>query len=292
VAAAPFRYLRAASFGEAVGLLEEHGEDARVIAGGQSLVPLMTLGLALPGVLIDITGAGERTVERDGDRLRIAALVRHADLERSPTAAGACAMLPEAARLIGNVRVRHRGTIGGSLAHGEATAEWPCVAVALGATVQVLGPAGERSIAASDLFLTHMTTSLGPAEVITGVELPATHVREGTCFRELARRAGDFALVTAAAVVALGGDGRCSAVRVALGAVADRPLDVSEPAAVLVGEQVDQRTAGVAAAAVAAAADVRPHPHASVDYRREIVAVLVARALLEAAARARNGDRA
>jgi carbon-monoxide dehydrogenase medium subunit len=198
-------------------------------------------------------------------------------------------MLPEAARLIGNVRVRHRGTIGGSLAHGEATAEWPCIAVALGATVRVLGPAGERSIAASDLFVTHMTTSLEPAEVITGVELPVTGSRQGACFRELARRAGDFALVNAAALVTLDGDGRCTGVRVALGAVADRPLDVSEAAATIVGDQIDERTAGIAGSAVAAAADVRPHQHASVDYRREIVAVLVARALVEAGVRARNG---
>jgi carbon-monoxide dehydrogenase medium subunit len=286
VYAAPFAYARAASFDEAVALLAATGEDARVIAGGQSLVPLMMLRMAQPSVLVDIGGAGDRSIERVDGRLVVSALARHVDLERSAAAREACPMIAEAAGLIGNVRVRHRGTLGGSLAHAEATAEWPCVAVVLEATVVAHGPGGERAIPAADLFVTHLTTSLAAGEVITRVEFPVLSGRRGSSFVELARRAGDFALAEAAAVVSLDDAGRCTSARVVLGAVADRPVDVSALASPLVGAEPDAEAARAIGRAAAEAVDPAAGRHASAAYRRRMVAVLVERALVTAAVRA------
>jgi carbon-monoxide dehydrogenase medium subunit len=291
--AAAFEYLRASSWADAVARLSEAGEDARVIAGGQSLVPMMMLRLATPALLVDVGAAAERTIERRNGTLVVPALTRHIDLEHDAAVRGACPMLAEAAAHIGNVRVRHRGTIGGSLAHAEATAELPCVAVALGATVHVLGPAGERAIAAADLFVTHFTTSLEPGEVITRIELPALRARQGSAFVEIVRRPGDFAMVEAAALVTLGEDGGCADARVVVSATADRPIDVSGTAAEpLRGASPDANAAAAAGAAVAAEIEVGPSSHAGESYRREMVAVLVKRALLTAAQRARGGDEA
>jgi carbon-monoxide dehydrogenase medium subunit len=286
--AAPFEYVRASSWSEAVAQLAAAGEDARVIAGGQSLVPMMMLRIAEPTVLVDIGGAAERTIERSNGTLVVSALARHVDLESSAVAREACPMLAEAAGLIGNVRVRHRGTIGGALAHGEPTAEWPCLAVALGATIHAQGPAGERAIAADDLFVTHLTTSLEPGEVITRIELPVLRPGQGSCFVELARRAGDFAMVEVAALLTLGDEGTCTEARVVVGATADRPADVSSAAAALLGQDPGERLAGEVARAAADEVEVGPSTHASAGYRREMVSVLVKRAVLAAAARARG----
>ena len=182
-----FDYLRASSWEEAVNRLEEIGDDAHVLAGGQSLVPMMMLRLAAPTALIDVARADERTIAvRDG-KVVLSALVRHVDLERSDVVAEHVPALTEAVRQIGNVRVRQRGTIGGSLAHGEPTAELPCVAIAHGAIVYALGPDGERPIAAGQLPITHLTTSLRPAEVITRVEFPVLEAGQGSSFVEMAR---------------------------------------------------------------------------------------------------------
>jgi CO/xanthine dehydrogenase FAD-binding subunit len=289
VYAAPFAYARAGSFDEAVALLAEAGEDARVIAGGQSLVPLMMLRMAQPSLLVDIGGAGPRSIERVDGRLVVSALARHADLQRSAAVAEACPLLAEAAAHIGNVRVRHRGTLGGSLAHAEATAELPCVAVALGATVFAKGPEGERAIPSADLAVTHWTTSLAPAEVITRVELPAAGPRQGSAFVELARRAGDFALVEAAAVVDLDEAGAIGGARAVLGAVADRPVDVSELVAPLVGAAPDAEAVRAVGRAVSEAVDPVDGRHASAAYRKRMAGVLVERALTLAAARAAEG---
>jgi carbon-monoxide dehydrogenase medium subunit len=281
---APFEYLRASSWEDAVAELERGDEDAHVLAGGQSLVPMMMLGLAAPTLLVDIGGAGERTIELRDGLLVLSALVRHVELEESDVVRDACPMLTEAVRHIGNVRVRHRGTIGGSLAHAEATGELAAVAVAHRATAHVLGPGGERTVAAADLFVTHLTTSLEPAEVITGVDFPALGPRTGSCFLEMARRAGDFAMVEVAATVSIDEAGRCDEVRLVVGAVADRPADVSDVARALIGEPPAQAAVAELARAVADQIEIGPSSHASVEYRREMVAVLAERAVGTAAA--------
>jgi CO/xanthine dehydrogenase FAD-binding subunit len=241
-------------------------------------------------MLIDIGAAADREIRLDGDRLIVSALARHADLERSVLVRDTCPMLAEAAALIGNVRVRHRGTIGGSLAHAEATAEWPCVAVALGATIRVLGPDGERAVDAADLVVTHLTTSLATAEVVTRVEVPVRPPRQGTCFVEVSRRAGDFAMVEVAAVVSLTDHDHVADARLVVGATADKPVDVSALTAELRGRLLDRHQAASIGQAVAADAPVGASTHASADYRRAMIAVLVERALITAAGRAQSHD--
>jgi CO/xanthine dehydrogenase FAD-binding subunit len=290
VYAAPFEYVRAGSWDEAVAQLGEHGDDARVVAGGQSLVPMMMLRLAEPAVLVDIRGIGAGPIERAGDHVVIPALTRHVDLEQSAVVRSACRIVADAAACIGNIRVRHRGTIGGSLAHADPSAELPCVALALGARVRTLGPQGTRTIAAADLFLGYYATALLPGEVITDVEVPVLPADCGAAFTELIRRADDFASVEAAAVVTLSADGTCSGVRAAVGAVADRPVDVSASLAGLIGARPTADALAEAAREAAAAVDIGLTKHGSREYQREMLHVFLARALRGAAARAGGHD--
>ncbi len=287
--AAAFDYVRASSWSEAVAQLAELGDDAHVIAGGQSLVPMMMLHFAAPSALIDIGGVDERTIElRDEGRLVLSALVRHADLEHSDVVAEHVPMLTEAVRQIGNVRVRHRGTLGGSLAHGEPAAELPCVLIAHRASVHTLGPEGARTIAVNDLPVMQLMTALHEGELITRVEIPTLADGQGSCFIEMARRPGDFAMVNAAALVTCDDSGTCTAVRLVLGAVGNRPVDVSPEAQALVGHTIDDANSEAVAGAIAAGAEVIPSSHAGIEYRREMAGVELARALRGASADARR----
>jgi aerobic carbon-monoxide dehydrogenase medium subunit len=291
VYASPFEYAVASSWEEAVRLLAEGGDDAKVIAGGQSLVPMMTLRLATPRLLVDVNRASPDQVELRDRHLVIPALTRHAELERSPVVRRWSPILSEAAGFIGNIRVRHRGTIGGSLAHADPASELPTVVVALQGSVTVLGPTGKRAISAPDFFITHFTTALDPGEVVTGVQVPVIQEGRGWAFVELTRRVGDFALVEAAALVDMDEGGTCSAVRLALGAVGERPFDASELAAPMIGAAPDER--GAAEVAEAASGEVEPSSgvHGSAEYRRRMVATVAKRALMTAARRAGTPER-
>jgi CO/xanthine dehydrogenase FAD-binding subunit len=277
--AAAFDYLRASSWNEAVQRLTELGDEAHVIAGGQSLVPMMMLRFSAPSALVDIGGVDERTIALEDGTLVLSALVRHVDLEHSAIVAEHAPMLTQAVRQIGNVRVRQRGTIGGSLAHGEPAAELPCVLIAHGASLHALGPDGERTIAVNDLPVMQLMTTLGEGELITRVEVPALTAGQGSCFIEMARRPGDFAMVNVAAIVSLDESGACTAARLVLGAVGRRPIDVSDAAQALVGHAIDEEASEAVGAAVAADAEVTPSSHAGIAYRREMAGVQVARAL-------------
>lgn len=286
---APFEYLRASSWSEAVELLQVHGEEAKILAGGQSLIPLMSLRLVRPRHLIDVNGAGDRGIREGDGFVEVSALARHADLERSPVLAASCPIVPEAASRIGNVRVRYRGTIGGSLAHADPAGELPCVTVALGARIRALGPGGERDIPAASFFQTYFTTALQPAEVVVAVQFPVLPPGRGWAFLELARREGDFATLEVAALVDLDpAEETCADVRLVFGAIAERPVDLSEPARVLVGAPLEDRALGEAAGAVAAAAGPREDHRGSSAYRREMIRVLTKRALRQAWERARG----
>jgi CO/xanthine dehydrogenase FAD-binding subunit len=276
--AAAFDYLRASSWNEAVQRLTELGDEAHVIAGGQSLVPMMMLRFSAPSALVDIGGVDERTIALEDGTLVLSALVRHVDLEHSAIVAEHAPMLTQAVRQIGNVRVRQRGTIGGSLAHGEPAAELPCVLIAHGASLHALGPDGERTIAVNDLPVMQLMTTLGEGELITRVEVPALTAGQGSCFIEMARRPGDFAMVNVAAIVSLDESGACTAARLVLGAVGRRPIDVSDAAQALVGHAIDEEASEAVGAAVAADAEVTPSSHAGIAYRREMAGVQVARA--------------
>jgi aerobic carbon-monoxide dehydrogenase medium subunit len=283
---APFEYARVSSWQEAVDLLAHQGEDAKVIAGGQSLVPMMSLRLLKPRFIIDVNDLDDGGIRLTDGTVVIGALTRHAELERSDVLERSVPLLREAAALIGNVRVRHRGTIGGSLAHADPAAELPCVAVAAGAQIRALGPSGERRLPAESMFVSYFTTALEPTELIVSVEFPPLPPRRGSAFVELARRAGDFATAAAAAIGELDDEGRCTDIRLVFTAVADRPVDVSEAARELVGERVNATTAARASQNVTESIEPRNDERASAAYRQEMVRVLAARAVMAATDRA------
>ncbi len=283
----PFAYHAPASLEEALALLRAHLPDAKVLAGGQSLLPLMNLGLARPAVLVDVNGLPglDRVVEADGG-LRIGALTRHRALETSPVVRRACPLLAEAAGMIGNIRVRHRGTIGGSLAHADPAAELPVAVTALGGTVEVRGPEGAREVAAEEFFQGYLATDLAPGEIVTGVRVPALGRSTGYGLVELVRRAGDFAVVAACAVVTLDDARRCERVSLVLGGVGPRPCRIRAAEALLAGRVPADQVIGEAADAVPDEIAPEPDIHASAEYRRAMARVMARRALRAAAARA------
>jgi carbon-monoxide dehydrogenase medium subunit len=277
----PFQYIRAESADEAVALLAEHGPEAKLLAGGQSLVPLMSFRLAEPAVVIDIGGLSElRYVERSGGALLIGALTTHRTLERGAELVGAgYEIVSRVAAQIGHYPIRTRGTIGGSIAHADPAAEWCMLALALGAHVRVRGPRGERSVQADDLFDSYYTTTLEPDEMIVEVGIPrrAPH----SALAEHARRRGDFAL--AAACVSLDVvDGECRAARVVGGGVAPTVIRLAEAEAVLTGSRCTEATFAAAARAAGAEVDPPSDLHATSAYRRRLLSVLLRRALHEA----------
>ena len=285
--AVPFEYHAPATLEEVIALLRKHGDEAKPLAGGQSLVPLLTLRLARPAVLVDLNHLEElRAVRREGDALWIGALVRHRALERGEGVLRACPLLQDAAALIGNVRVRALGTIGGSLAHADPAAELPAVVQALDGTVALKGPQGERQVPAGDFFVGALTTALGPAEVIVGVRLPVLGPGVGYAVEEFSRRAGDFAVVAAVAVVELRSPGEIARARVALAGVGSTPRRLPGVEAALAGQRPDAETLRRAAGGAAGEVDPDGDAHASASYRRHLARVLTARALERAAAMA------
>jgi aerobic carbon-monoxide dehydrogenase medium subunit len=301
-----FEYVAAGSYDEAVRLLAEGGDEAKILAGGQSLMPMLNLRLAHPELLIDINMADGRPPSAAGGVLRLPALTRHRVLLEHELVRTHCPLLAAAARHVGNVRVRNRGTVGGSLAHADPTSEIGICALATGAQVIARGPGGERTVPADELFVSYWTTSLAESEVITDVLIPAARPRQGWSFHEMVRRTSDFAIVAVAAMVEL--DGRAdtvAAARVALAGVADQVmLAAPELLAGLAGGALDGGAprggaldggapgggtgdaADAAAARIAARLEPPTDVHASGDYRRRLVRVLTARALREACARA------
>ena len=278
-----FRYECPAELEEALGLLGEHGDEARPLAGGQSLVPMLNLRLSAPAVVVDLNRLGglDSIEEMDG-RLHVGTLVRQRALERAVVRPGA---LADGLPLVGHLATRNRGTVGGSVAHADPAAELPLALLALGGSVVAASAGGRRrEIAAEQFFAGFLTTTLEPGEMVAEVRFGAEGAGEGSALVEVAQRHGDFALAAAACRLRLGGGGRVAEARVAVGAVADRPLLVPEAAEALI-EGSDAREAGrVAAGAV----EVVGSLHAPEDYRRHLVGVLVARAVEKAAARARS----
>ena len=282
---APFEYTRPETYDEAVSLLTHHGEGAKVIAGGQSLVPMMHLRFARPDLLIDIAGLDRTRAPRVADGwLHIPAQARQRVIERLPTVGRAAPLVATAAAHTGNIRVRSRGTIGGNLAHADPSSEISCAVVALGGSVDIIGPEGARSVAATDFFVSDFTTVLEPTELISSIRVPAISESTGHGFAEFARRAGEFAVVNAAAVVTLGADGRCTAAAIACGGVGARILDGTSAATdLLVGHTPTPERISATAAEVAALSRPRDDHQASASYRRKMVEVFTRRALGSAA---------
>jgi aerobic carbon-monoxide dehydrogenase medium subunit len=267
---APFSYRRAASADEALGLADEHGEDAKFLAGGHSLLPLMKLRLALPEVVIDIGRLTDLRYIRDaGEHIAVGALTRHHDLEHSGLLARELPLLAHAAGQVGDPQVRHRGTIGGSLAHADPASDLPAVVLALDATLVARGPDGSREIPAAEFFSGLFETALEPAELLTEIRIPRQAA--GWSFQKFTRRAIDWAIV---GVAVQGG-------RVALVNMAETPVRAAAAEAALAQGASPGEAAALAAEGTSAASDI----NASREYREHLARVLVARALEEAAAR-------
>jgi CO/xanthine dehydrogenase FAD-binding subunit len=277
---APFQYFRPATVEEALELLERHDPEAKVLAGGQSLVPLMNFRLAAPACLVDANGIpGLSHIRRTDGVLAIGAMTRQSDIEDSPVVAESCPLLLEATRLIGHRSIRNRGTIGGSIAHADPSAEYPATLLALDGEVEVLGPGGARTIRAQDLFVTICTTSIAPTELLTEVRVPVLPAGTGSAFVELNRRHGDYAIVGVATVVTLDGRDRCADVRVAAAGVGPTPLRLEAAEELLRGERLEDGLLEAAAARCADAVEPGDDLHATAAYKRAMVTVFVQRAL-------------
>lgn len=291
---APFEYAAPASVAEAVALLDDPDREAAVLAGGQSLVPMLHVRLARPDLVVDIGRVpGLAGIEERGDALAFGAMTTKGDVERSELVRRRQPVLHAATGLVGHPQIRNRGTVGGSMAHADPAAEYPAVAVLTGASLRAAGPDGERTIAAEAFFLSSLTTALEPGEVLVEVVVPALPEGTGWGFRELSRRHGDFAMAGAAVTVRLDAAGRFSDVRVVVFGVGPVPTRVGAAEEVLHGERPDDalhRRAGEATRD--AIVDARADIHASPEYRRHLAGVLTERAVTDAVARAGSGPAA
>jgi len=284
-----FEYAAPEKLDEAVALLSQHGDRAKILAGGQSLVPLLNFRLARPEMLVDVNRVTELAYVRPvQSSIAIGALTRQHTLERAEVIRTKLPIVAEACRLIGHLPIRHRGTVGGSLAHADPASELPAVMVALEAEMTVTRRGGRRTIPAEQFFTGMLTTALAPDELLTEVRVPGLPPRTGGAFIEIARRAGDFALVGIAALVTLDDAGRVSRVRLALCGAGPTPIRAREAERVLVGERPDGRALDEAVDRLTAATDPPSDIHASAAFRKKL-ARHVGRQALELAARRAGG---
>jgi len=286
---APFAYHAPETVSDVVSLLRDLGEDTKVLAGGQSLVPMMALRLARFDHLIDLNRVGElASIEGQDGTLRVGALVRQAQIERDRTVAAEVPLLARATPLIGHFQIRNRGTVGGSLAHADPAAEYPAVALALDAKLELVSAAGTRVVPASEFFVSTFMTAVEADEVLTAIDFPVWAGRCGFAVEEVARRLGDFALTGAACAVELDDGNRIARAAIGMFGMGSTPLRAPEAEAALTGNPVTD--ADVAEVGRTAAAESEPpgDVHASPAYRRAVGAVVVARALRAAIEEARR----
>src|SRR3984957_2812029 len=281
-----FDYIAATSIGMAVAALAEAGGEAKVLAGGQSLMAMLNFRLLRPSILVDINRIpGLGFIEETSDAVRIGALTRHYALETSPVIAKHFPVLSCAMTHVAHLAIRNRGTIGGSLAHADPAAELPMMALLLDAKLRVASASGERTIAARDFFLGALTVDLAPGEIITAVALPKLPPRTGWGFEEVARRHGDFALAAVAATLTVSG-GAIEQARIALTGVGPTPLRATAAEGLLIGHALEPYLSKRVIEAVRTKIEPETDLHASSDYRRHLAGVLTARALAAAWRRA------
>jgi carbon-monoxide dehydrogenase medium subunit len=283
---AAFEYVVADSVEMAVACLAQAGGDAKIIAGGQSLVPMLNFRLLRPSVLVDINRIPDLAyVREDGDVVRVGALTRHFRLETDPLIATHFPVLREAMAHVAHLAIRNRGTIGGSLSHADPAAELPMMAMLLDAELRIVSASGTRTVAARDFFRDALSVDLAEDEIVTEIALPKLPPNTGWGFEEVARRSGDFALAAVAVTLTLS-DGRIAQARVAMTGVAPTARRVAEAERLLIGQRLDDGVGSDVIEAVRAAAEPPTDLHASSDYRRHLVGVLAARALAAAWSRA------
>jgi len=284
---AAFDYHPATSVDEAIALLQQYGDEAKLLAGGHSLLPTMKLRLAQPGHLIDLGRiSGLSYIREDGGVVAVGAMTRYVDIERSEVLKKHFALLPEGVAQIGDPQVRNRGTIGGSIAHSDPAADTPGIVLALKADIVAKGPNGVRTIKADDFFMDLFQTALQPDEVITEIRFPKPPVHTGSAYMKLANKASHYAVVGCAAVVTLDGNGTCTSASVVITGASVKPTRASAVEAGLVGKKLDEATIANAASHAADGLEVVSDIHGSQEYRAQMATVLARRVVARAAERA------
>lgn len=289
---APFEYFAPGTTEEACSLLDQHGFDAKVVAGGQSLIPAMNFRLAQPAVLIDLNRIDELSYikqDKDTKSIRIGSMTRQRELERNEAIAKRLPLIQETMPHIAHPQIRNRGTIGGSIAHADPAAELPVLMRVLEAQFVITSAKGTRTLAAEDFFVGLFTTAMEPEEILTEIILPEMPANAGWAFTEMARRHGDYALVGVACTIGLNGSGQCENVRIGMLSVGEGPVLAQNAASYLQNRTPDEKSVQEAAE-IAASQDIDPPGdiHASGDFRRHLAKVLTKRALDTALSRTGN----
>jgi len=284
---AAFDYHRASTVDEAIALLQQYGDEAKILAGGHSLLPTMKLRLAQPAHLVDIGRIGGLSyIREDNGAVAVGAMTTYRTIELSALLRSHFALLPEGTVMIGDQQVRNRGTIGGSIAHSDPAADTPGMVLALKADIVAQGPGGKRTIKADDFFMDLFATALRPDEVITEIRFAIPPARTGSAYSKLANKASHYAVAGCAAVVSLGGDGTCSAASVVITGASVKPTRASAVEAALLGKKLDEATVAAAASHAADGLELVEDIHGSKAYRAQMSCVMAKRAILKAAERA------
>jgi carbon-monoxide dehydrogenase medium subunit len=284
---AAFDYIAPQSLDEAVRALAAHGEDAKLLAGGHSLLPLIKLRLANPGLLIDLSkipGLGGIS-EQDG-KIVVGALATHYQIESSELLKKKCPLLPETAREIGDVQVRNRGTIGGSLTHADPAADWPAAIIALGGELELRGSKGKRTLGVEQFFLGPMTTAIEPTEILTEIRVPISSRRTGSAYQKMAQQASGFAVVGVAVSVRLDAKGRCEEIGIGVTGLGDKPFRPRAAEECLRGNKLTTKLIEESAARVADGIEALEDLHANGQFRSHLARVYAGRAIQGAAKRA------
>jgi aerobic carbon-monoxide dehydrogenase medium subunit len=285
---ANFDYIAAKSLDEALSLLAKHQDDAKLLAGGHSLLPAMKLRLAQPKVLIDIGRIKDLSyIREDGGQIRIGAMTTHFQIETSDLLRHACPLLPETATHLGDMQVRNKGTIGGSLAHSDPAADWPAAVLAVGAEIVAVGAKGERVIKIDDFFVDLFTTALKPGEVLKEIRFAAAKGHVGQCYRKVRHPASGFAVVGVAVNLSLDGSGKCQSAGVGVTGVGPKAYRAGGVEGVLKGKALDAKTLAEAASHAADGVDANSDLFATAAYRKHLAQVYTRRALERAASRAK-----
>ena len=280
---AAFDYEAPTSLADALTLLAKHPDDAKILAGGHSLIPAMKLRLAQPQLLIDLGRIADLAyIREEGGQIRIGAMTTHYAIESSTRLREICPLLPACAAQIGDVQVRNKGTIGGSVAHSDPAGDWPAAIIALRAEIVVTGPAGERIIGADDFFVDLLTTALQPGEILREIRINVPQGRSGQAYQKVRHPASGFAVVGVAVNLSLGADGSCASAGVGITGVGSKAYRASAVESALVGKELNDQTIADASAHATDGVDANSDLYASEDYRRHLAKVHTRRALEKA----------
>jgi len=283
---AEFDYQAPQTLADAIALLSRHGDDAKLLAGGHSLIPAMKLRLAQPQLLVDIGRIKELSYIREtADRILIGAMTTHYEIESSASLKESCPLLPECAAHIGDVQVRNRGTIGGSIAHSDPAGDWPATVLALRADLVATGPNGERVITADDFFIDLFTTALQPTEILREVRINRLAGKLGQSYKKVRHPASGFAVVGVAVSLGLAVDGTCESAGIGITGVDSKAYRASQVEAALLGHKLDEQTIAAAADHACDGIDPNSDLYASADYRRQLARVYTRRAIKAAASK-------